>query len=46
MIFPHLRNIHLYYIYKVYVAHEHGNVTRDFIVTKFKYTIFLISHPK
>ena len=47
MIFPHLCNIHLYYIYnKVYVVHKHGYVTRDLIVTKFKYTIFLISHPK
>ena len=40
MIFPHLCNIHLYYIYKVYVVHKHGYVTRDLIVTKFKYTIF------
>ena len=37
MIFPHLCNIHLYYIYKVYVVHKHGYVTRDLIVTKFKY---------
>lgn len=40
MIFPYLCNIHLIYINKVYVAHEQGYVTRDLIVTKFKYTIF------